>query len=73
MAKSKVAMMKTAQGYVSKQSERPMCSNCANRVFDTEECKVWNEVKTFEKNQRCGVGGFAIKMMAVCKLHKFKK
>lgn len=67
---------------MNKQAEKqnyepkgPTCATCNNRVFKLElpawmaqQPGVWNETYKLEKNQRCGIGGFAIKKQGCCDL-----
>lgn len=71
---SKVEIAKTEQGY---RMEPSNCKTCANRQYERAlpEWMVGNsrydkdgirEQHMREARQRCGIGGFAIKLSATC-------
>lgn len=67
---SKQQAAKEAQCYIEKPEHR-MCSNCFHRESDKFTSDNWPWA--FEKNIRCGIGGFAIKQTAVCGVHHFER
>lgn len=70
---SKVEKAKAEQGY---RMEPANCKNCANRTFDRflpgwiagsrHDKDGIREKYMLETKQRCGIGGFAIKLTATC-------
>jgi hypothetical protein len=73
---SKQAAAKEAQGYTT---DKRNCSNCAHRQCDRRlpawmqrenarhpEHPTWGDHHAQEVNQRCGIGGFAVKATAWC-------
>ena len=70
---SKQAKNKEAQNYVAKPIQR-MCSNCAHFRIDKTTEKSFGGTWIKESNARCEMpdfGGFAVKKMANCDMHKF--
>jgi hypothetical protein len=71
---SKQSAAKQAQGF----SDKPRtCSNCSFRKFDSVipqwmvDCNYQNkEAFAQDKNQRCSLGGFAVKKSNTCDLWK---
>lgn len=65
---SKQSDAKVAQGYEAKPAART-CGNCAHFASDkVERVGYMGGIFIDEKNIRCGLGGFAVKKMAVCNL-----
>ena len=73
---SKQSEAKQAQGYEQKPVI-PVCMNCKNHeekatgIYSLvrKQCFFeWSE----EKEDRCGIGGFAVKKMGTCKLYERK-
>lgn len=63
---SKQSDAKSAQGYDPTPSART-CSKCAHYASDTVSMPGYmGGTYTKEMNIRCGIGGFAVKKMAVC-------
>lgn len=80
---SKQSDAKLAQGYQSKPST---CATCKHRQFEmvlpdwmagiNEKARangkppIYNDMQKVAKNNRCGIGGFAVKLMAFCRKHE---
>ena len=70
---SSVSQLKLAQGYVEGK-DAPTCSNCAHYTSHIEHHKtVFGQPYTEEKDRRCGIGKFAVKKTAVCRLWEGKQ
>lgn len=67
---SKQSEAKEKQGFLKKS---PMCSNCKNFTFDSEQIKnQWSsQMWTKESNLRCSIGGFKVGKSNWCTNHKF--
>ena len=59
--------IKDAQGYDPKPGSRT-CGKCAHFTSNVrrEPSRVYDGYYTIETNQRCGIGGFAVKKLATC-------
>lgn len=68
---SKQSEAKQAQGYEQKPVIT-VCKNCKHFKFKIEEYVPFGGVYYLDKEIRCGIGGFAIKKMATCKLYERK-
>lgn len=68
---SKTQTQKAQQGYVS--SPKPAkCSACEHYTSEVVTLSdTWGSW-TKKKNKRCGIGGFAVKMTAMCNLYVLK-
>lgn len=66
---SKQSEAKEKQGYTPKAIPQT-CQNCSQFLFDrvqTQQPTAHNPAGYWEdKNQRCGIGGFAVKKMGTC-------
>lgn len=65
---SRQSEAKERQGYNAKATQR-VCSTCNNFKSDHVEDVGYDGIPNgymFEKNIRCGLGGFAVKKLALC-------
>ena len=69
--KSKVQVMKEAQGYI--ENSPACCGTCANycrEVVTMPAADKWSKPYQTEKNKRCVIGGFAVKKQSHCILYR---
>ena len=68
---SKQSEAKQAQGYEQKPVI-PVCKNCSHYQSEFDVYQSFLEGFMIEKELRCGIGGFAVRKMATCKLYERK-